>query len=108
MPFASSCRRQAAAAAALDARERDDTRGQLEAFRRLCRADNGPLAGAEARALHSTLDVAARQAALQKTLTVRGALRAQVTPCLAPCLAHCLAPNLNHVRPLSGPHQTAV
>jgi hypothetical protein len=53
---------------------------QLDAFRRVCRADEGPLAGAEARALHSTLDVAARQAAIQKTLTVRGAMRAQVHP----------------------------
>ena len=51
---------------------------QLDAFRRVCRADEGPLAGAEARALHSTMDVAARQAAMQKTLTVRGAMRAQV------------------------------
>ena len=53
---------------------------QLDAFRRVCRADEGPLAGAEARALHSTLDVAARQAAMHKTLTVRGAMRAQVRP----------------------------
>ena len=53
---------------------------QLDAFRRVCRADEGPLAGAEARALHSTMDVAARQAAMQKTLTVRGAMRAQVRP----------------------------
>ena len=60
---------------------------QLDAFRRVCRADEGPLAGAEARALHSTLDVAARQAAMHKTLTVRGTMRAQVYPypSILPC-----------------------
>ena len=58
-------------------RERDDTREHLQAFRQLCRADAGALAGAEARALHATLDAAHRQASLQKTLALRASMRSR-------------------------------
>jgi hypothetical protein len=76
--------RERALAGQLDGRERDETREQLGVFRSVCRGGSGlgfgsglgsGSVGVEARALHSTIEVAQQQAGLDRTLALRAAAR---------------------------------